>query len=408
MRARSVREQIDRVLRNDNCSGCGGCSIFSEVELELNDVGFLRPKWDASAEEPDPLVARKQARLFRQVCPGVSVTAPNKVDAKLHPTLGQYYSVWAAWSSDAVVRHSGSSGGVLTALSTWIIESGISDGVVASAQDVDTPQRTVALTLRTKSEVLEAAGSRYAPVSTTSLWAAGNEAFALVGKPCEISAARRLASLNAATVRRPILLSFFCAGTPSQDATEDLVKLLDVPADDVASVRYRGNGWPGQFVVTSKSDGRQRGMSYEVSWGEHLGRALQSRCKICPDGTGGHADISVGDFWSTNDAGYPAFDDRAGVSVAIARTDLGQRLLMGARSAGVIALEPIDPEAVAAIQPLQTQRMRTLLGRLAGRLGSGRRVPCYRGYRLFRLALGNPGNTAKAARGAYWRSVNRS
>jgi coenzyme F420 hydrogenase subunit beta len=36
-------------------------------------------------------------------------------------------------------------------------------------------------------------------------------------------------------------------------------------------------------------------MSYADSWGGILSRHVQFRCKICPDGTGGFADVVCAD-----------------------------------------------------------------------------------------------------------------
>ena len=201
-------------------------------------------------------------------------------------------------------------------------------------------------------------------------------------------------------VASPVLLSFFCAGVPSQFATDDLVATLVADRGDVASVRYRGNGWPGSFVV-QEAGGATRSTSYEDSWGNHLGRRLQERCKICPDGTGGHADIAVGDYWHADASGFPLFDDADGLSVAIARTERGHRLLMRSRDAGVIGLEPVELDAVAAVQPLQVKRRRTLLGRLAGRRLAARAIPRYRGFGLLKLAVSSPSDSVRAARGTF-------
>ena len=147
--------------------------------------------------------------------------------------------------------------------------------------------------------------------------------------------------------------------------------------------------------------------SYEESWGSHLGKQLQNRCKICPDGTGSHADISVGDFWDADPDGYPLFTEGGGRSVAIARNDRGHALLVAAREAGVLVLEEIEIARVAAVQPTQDQRVRTLLGRLAGRRLAGQVVPRYRGFGLWRLGLRAPRQTVRFLRGSYRRSKGR-
>ncbi|MGS0685687.1 Coenzyme F420 hydrogenase/dehydrogenase, beta subunit C-terminal domain [Nakamurella sp. GG22] len=396
-----LRGSVERVVRSDNCSGCGACARLStSISMELDAEGFIRPIFPLDDRPDDPTASR----TFAQICPGVAVTSPATAAIPDHETLGPAVSAWTAWAVDPEYRFAGSSAGVLSALSSFLMRTGEATSVVGAAMSADSPRRTVPLELRTKADVLSASGSRYAPVANASLFDPARADRAFVGKPCEVYAARKLCEETSGA--SPVLLSFFCAGVPSQFATDDLVAAIAADRGNVASVRYRGNGWPGSFVVRD-AGGATRSTSYEDSWGNHLGRRLQERCKICPDGTGGHADIAVGDYWHADASGFPLFDDADGLSVAIARTARGHRLLMSARDAGVLGLEPVDLDAVAAVQPLQVKRRRTLLGRLAGRRLAGRAVPRYSGFRLLRLAVSSPGDSVRAARGTFSRTRRR-
>lgn len=51
-------------------------------------------------------------------------------------------------------------------------------------------------------------------------------------------------------------------------------------------------------------------MSYNESWGNILGKYLQKRCKICPDGIGEFADIVCADAWHGDKSGYPNFEEK--------------------------------------------------------------------------------------------------
>ncbi|WP_210480615.1 Coenzyme F420 hydrogenase/dehydrogenase, beta subunit C-terminal domain [Naasia sp. SYSU D00948] len=395
---------VARVVRNGNCSGCGACALVSSrVSLDLDEDGFLRPSVAADCAV-DAATDRREARLFRRTCPGDRLAAPRDPRPHDSATFGRYVQAWEAWAADPEVRFAGSSAGALTALSTWLVESGRAPSVVGAASDAERPARTVPVRITSRQEALAAAGSRYAPVGTVAGYDPSGPA-PLVGKPCEVSAARQLnEALGVPDAASPIRLTFFCAGTPSQRATESLAAALGVPADQAVSLRYRGNGWPGEFRVVGR-DGTAGAASYEESWGRHLGRNLQWRCKICPDGTGGDGDISVGDFWRADENGYPVFDDADGSSVVIARTERGRALVEAAIAAGVLVARPVSLDAVEAIQPLQRTRRETLLGRLAGRLAAGRRIPRYRGYGLLALAARHLSANLRAARGTRKRSL---
>lgn len=397
---RRLLKDIDRVVRRGNCSGCGGCSLLSSsITMQLSSEGFLRPVADSSEGDP-----AKPLGPLSAVCPGLHLESPARSNIASHDVFGPYLFAWSAHATDAESRSRGSSGGVLTALSTWLADTGRVAASVGASMDTCSPTQTQSIEITTRSDALDAAGSRYAPVENLSTWRADSER-ALIAKPCEISAARSfLDSVATPGKEQPPLLSFFCAGTPSQRATGRLVEKLGFRTEEVESLRYRGNGWPGDFAVTT-GDGRTATMSYRESWGGHLGRDVQWRCKLCVDGTGGDADLAVGDYWQTDADGYPDFTEREGSSVLIARTPLGLELALAAEADGVLFLTPIGLDSVSAVQPLQVERKRTLAGRLIGRMLAGKPGPSYRKYGILRALVMNPRANARAAIGTFLRST---
>lgn len=394
------------MVRSGNCSGCGACCQLDDgLSMALDSQGYARPARRESTPAPTAAQDETAVERFRSACPGVRVVAVRTPGAVRHPTMGPALAAWRAWAADDRVRHSGSSGGVLTALAGWLSERGDVAQVVAAAAATEDPRRTVSVRIQSRADALAASGSRYGPVSNAAARTALDPAGAFVGKPCEASAVRALAATGRQDA--PLILSFFCAGTPSQRATDDLVHELGMPLGTrVTALRYRGEGWPGRFVARG-DDGSEVSASYHESWGEHLGRTVQWRCKICPDGVGESSDISAADLWRTDARGYPQFEESSGVSALLARTERGLRVVHEAVEAGVIVVEPIDLAEVAAVQPLQCKRRETLLGRtMAARL-AGRHPPRYHGFGLLRLAMRRPLETLRAARGTYTR-VRRS
>lgn len=382
---------IERVVAEGNCSGCGACVQLDDgLTMALAADGFSRPRRASTgAAAPDA------EQRFEAACPGRIVRAGDAPGTVRHPTMGPVIRVWEAWATDPEVRFTGSSGGTLTALAGWLAETGEAQRVVGARASADEPRRTVSVTITTREEALASAGSRYGPVSNAAHPDALTPGCAVIGKPCESSALRALAPDG------PLLLSFYCAGTPSQNATDTLVAELGLTGR-LRSLWYRGHGWPGSFTATTVG-GETASSSYDESWGEHLGRAVQWRCRICPDGVGESADVTAADLWTTDERGYPDFTDGAGVSALIARTPRGLDLVERAITAGVITATPIDIARLAAIQPVQRQRRSTLVGRLAGIRLAGGRVPRFRGFGLVRLGLGRWRDTYRAAKSGYRR-----
>lgn len=396
---------VARVVDTDNCSGCGACTLLDTgLTMRLDEAGFVRP-----VRVGESSTSADAQRRFEAMCPGVVVRAATPEGTKRHPTMGSYLGVWRAWAADPEVRLRGSSGGVLTALSAWLVESGEVPSVISAGASKTDPRQTVSVSISTREEALEAAGSRYAPVALAGavgdVGGAGRRSaagVAMVAKPCEVAALRALHASEPAGDAEPLLFSFFCAGTPSQAATTALLTDLGVEPDrHLAELWYRGRGWPGSF--TAIADGHRVEASYDRSWGQFLGPTMQWRCKICPDGVGESSDVTAADFWSTDEHGYPDFTEGPGYSALIARTARGRDVIARAQEAGVIVTEPIGIEEVAAIQPFQRNRREQLAGRLLGARAAGQPIPRYRGFGLLRLSMQRPRTTIRTLRGSFRR-----
>ena len=295
----------------------------------------------------------------------------------------------------------GSSGGAITAITAMMAERG--ERVVATAPSKANPRTAVPVGILDRDEALAAAGSRYAPVAAGA--AVSPATSAAVVKPCEASALRALA--EARHEEPPLLISFFCAGTPSQHATDELIAELGIaPSTPLRSLRYRGGGWPGTFLATGQ-DGRTAETTYEDSWGRVLGPSMQWRCKVCADGVGESADLVAADFWKVDARGYPSFAEGDGVSALIVRTVRGSAVLADAIASGLIAARPLSIADLSAVQPLHRTRRRFLAARLLGSRLGGAPVPRYRGFGLVRLALSSPRTAFRTARGAFDRVRSR-
>ena len=376
--------------------------------MSMASDGQLRPSV-APVDDVDPqalMTAEDESELFERVCPGRIQRATPEQGALHHPVFGYYVAAFEGFAVDPKTRFEGSSAGVLTAITTWLVASGRAPAALAAAAKTDEPRRTVPVRITSRDEALEAAGSRYAPVSMAGR-SPLNDSDAFIGKPCEVAAVRALEGQSAQSDEpsRPGL-SFFCAGTPGQTDTDRLVEFLGGDPHNISSLRYRGRGAPGNFEF--EDVGGSHALSYAESWGVHLGRSLPWRCKLCPDGTGGAADISVGDFWRSDAAGFPVLTETEGTSVVIARTHRGAGWLSAAASDGIVSLSPIDLDVVAATQPLQRERKRTLIWRLWGRRLAGRPAPKYPGFRLLRVADLHASQILRAAGGTFKRTAASS
>jgi len=343
--------------------------------------GYARPTGTA------PVAAAAEAAIAA-ACPG-AVVAPWADGPERHPYWGPFRRCATAFAADAEVRHRASSGGGISALLIHALDIGLVDRVLHVDADPERPTRNRIRWSRTREEVLDGSGSRYAASSPlaeidTALDAPGR--FAFVGKPCDVSALRRLATRDPRVGERvPIALSFFCGGLPSHDGADRIIRAMGLEPEAVVRFRYRGEGWPG-LTRAETADGRAGEMLYDQSWGGHLSKEVQFRCKICPDAVGGVADIACADAWHDTGSGMPSFDEGEGRSLLMTRSDAGEALVASALATGVLAAEPLPVEAIDTMQYAQARRKRVVPARLLACALTGQPRPRMAGLDLGRAA----------------------
>lgn len=371
---------LARVARGQLCTGCGLCAaITPAITMAMQPPGYARPVQNG------PISPAEDAAIAA-VCPGLVIDETGLPAAPVvDPLWGRSHFTGTGHALDPKLRHQASSGGVLSALLVHMLESGMIDFIVQTSADPARPtaNRTTAST--SAADVFAAAGSRYtasSPLADLETWLARDGRFAFVGKPCDVTALRARARHDPRIdAKVPIMLAFFCAAIPSAAGTGRILDKLGVAPTDVASFRYRGDGWPG-YATATRHDGTTARMTYASSWGDILSKEIQFRCKICPDAVGNSADIACADAWDADEKGYPSFAEQDGRSLVIARSPAGLALLDAARNSGAIATEPLEMAAIAAMQPSQARRKREIRARLAAMAVTGRPRPDYRGVNL--------------------------
>lgn len=371
---------LERVLKGESCAGCGLCAgLDPAISITRDAKGWKRPKAVATpAPGTDALLAK--------VCPGATISPWTLSDApQSHAFWGPHVRALTGHSTDPEIRHTASSGGALSALALHLLSTRAVDRVLHVGADPKRPLETRITRSTDRADILETAGSRYAPVSPLEMLRAELETpgqILFIGKPCDVGAMRQLMQADASVAARiPYLLSFFCAGTPSQDGTDRIVRKLGFEPGEVSRFRYRGDGWPG-FATAATADGRTSRMSYAASWGDILSKEVQFRCKICPDGVGGAADVAAADAWYGGETGYPEFEEADGRSLIITRTRKGDALVAAAEAAGALLTKPLELSEIRLMQPSQANRKRLLASRLAAMAVTGMPRPQVDGLQI--------------------------
>lgn len=379
-------DPITRAVARNLCTGCGACAgAFPNAIRMMDDpVNGRRPVVADNAQ------GRTAANRAISLCAGKGadfgeLPRQDAIDRDWGPVL----ATWEGYAADTEIRHRGSSGGAVTALALFALQSGVVQGVAHIAARADDPRLNEAVISRDRAALLRGAGSRYAqasPAEALGAIAAGTDSVAFIGKPCDVaSVARARANDSALAAKLPLTIAIFCAGAPNLVATDRLLNRLGVPkAAKLTDLRYRGNGWPGlmqaRYLDENGSEQVSEGIPYALGWGSILQAERRWRCRICTDHTGAFADISVGDPWHNP----PEGNVDAGRSLIVARSPAGMRLIEAALAAGVLIATPQTRDVIGRAQPNLVAAQGAIWGRLMTMRAFGLAVPADRGLPLFR------------------------
>lgn len=340
------------------CVGCGLCHHYFHSTVNKNSKGFLM-----AAETKNQ---KDMMEFCEQVCP-ISDHSLQQLDTS--KIWGKDEGIYFAYAMDHKIRNRASSGGVITALCQFLLESGKVDGILHTKSSDTNPIETITCKSTVKEELINRCGSRYAVSSplfdSFDLMEEGKK-YAFVGKPCDVTALKNFIEMNQQLKDKiPYTLSFFCAGIPSKDANEMLLKRLNCSKDSCESLSYRGNGWPGYATAVDKK-GKIHVLDYETAWGSILGRDLHPFCRFCMDGVGERADISCGDAWYMSEDGKPDFTEHEGRNVVFVRSKIGKELLSQATKQGNLYIEEYQsPQELDTIQAYQHDRRCTMFAKIS-------------------------------------------
>ncbi len=330
------------------CVGCGLCQSMGKASLTKDQKGFLHPYTGDTG-------------WLRKVCP----VTDDQNDSSL---WGKYETLYYGWSADPYVRKQASSGGVLTELASYLLETKQVDGVLHTCVLPDAPTKTKVCVSFSREEMISRCGSRYSishpfiELSTLDK----HKRYCFIGKPCDVVALRRFQTIQPEWNEIiPFAFAFFCAGLPSEDAQKALLRTMRCPEQQCIELTYRGNGWPG-FTTARTTSGESFRLAYDTAWGQILGRDVMPACRFCNDGIGIQADITCGDGWYVTEDGKPDFSERTGRNLLFVRNQKGTAVLNGAVANRRIEVERTNESAadLLTIQKYQMIRRCTMYEKL--------------------------------------------
>jgi coenzyme F420 hydrogenase subunit beta len=260
----------------------------------------------------------------------------------MEPTGKTFLKLFLGYSCDEQIRKNAASGGLLTALSSYLLEKGEIDGVLTVKMQGIEPFPFIA---EDSSELKDAQGSIYFPtfcLRSIKLLKNTKRKLAIVGLPCQINAIRKFTRNNILHKDNvKYLFGLRCYHTISPWYLDYIINhMLQMPTNKISQITSRRHTWRGGINVKAESN------TYFVplvfNWRLGLGMYnpmslerfnAQPGCIICKDRDSINADITFAEAWFTT-----------GKSLIIARTEKGLELIDRAASEGKVVIENMKEE----------------------------------------------------------------
>lgn len=319
------------------CTGCGACVALASKGtarmIRLAEGVF--PAFNQNCNLPD---------LAWEACPGKGIDYPKLYHMHFGSLpndwrVGHVNSLWTGYASDDMIRRTGASGGVISAVLIYLLELNYIDGAIVAKQGCPSPEEANWFIARTREEILACAQSVYVPVSMLDAlpYLQAGERYAISCLP-EQSAALRVLQHNGHCQAQQIsyVLGPYTGTALETRSIRALLRAKGVKDDErVTSVKWRAGEWPGylQILTNSGRDIRSKKVYYNFLIPFYVTQtSLQSM-----DFANEFTDLSVGDAWS------PQFEGLGqGFSVVASRSQVMTQIIDNMSKAGLVELKEID------------------------------------------------------------------
>ncbi len=356
-------ETVASVVENGLCAQCGFCEAVCPTRA-------ISMRTDADSGEIWPEIhqdACTMCALCLSVCPGEGMDFDRYYKSYLSVSsykkyLGYIRRAYIGYSTDMGHRCGAASGGVLSELAAFALESGMTDYIIFSTPRTDDPFRTRTVITDRPEQVRRACGSIYYPVPLGQGLAQlmennipENARLGIIGLPCHIHAAHKLSDIRRfRKYQWHLIFGIFCGGTWSYRATDAFLHEVGEDKENISSFSYRGKGWPGKISWTRHDGTSQEIHRHQLGLMKKMMLAsvfsaksfhTPHRCFTCSDGLAELSDIAFGDPWLKSEKG-----DVHGKTLIVVRTSKAHELLNRAVSAGVVSIREISREDVIVAQ----------------------------------------------------------
>lgn len=356
-----MKPNISYTVNHDLCTGCGICSSAcpSHAIAIMVESGRFLPKIDDDLCKND-----KGCHRCFDVCPGIGCNLIELSKQLQSETsyedqyIGKYEKCFVGYSNNKELRYHAASGGLVTQMLIWLLETGRIDGAVVTAFDNAQPLMVKTYIATSRNELIQAKGSKYAPVSLNKAAKMIKEAkgarYVIVGLPCHIQGFRKQ-TVRDKILREKIVAYFglYCSCGRTFNLTDFVLKERNIKRNELTYFAYRDEGCLGSMVAKYIKKPNQKS-SLSISLEEktykeryqsyyHPLRSffIPKRCLFCIDHYARLADISFGDIHIK-----PYSDDKIGINSIVVRTPKMLNWLLEAQKDNAIYLSDLEADTL--------------------------------------------------------------
>lgn len=333
-------KNISFVSKDNMCTGCGVCDGVCPFDAIVMNKDEHKGVYQADVD----FNKCTDCTICLRSCPPLTWSNKQKTD-KYHSMVGDFISCYAVYSKNDNIRYQSASGGFITTLLIYLLESKIINGAVVVKRNNVDPLTSEPFIATTKEEILKAKGSKYSPVKFNNILKeikkSSLSSLAVVGLPCHIEGLSAYMNRNS-KIRKKIAfrIGIVCGQSPSFLSYEYSFNKLNIKKDEkVIDIKNRGYGWPGYMQV--KTDKKNIKIPYGSKYS--MGMVLSSplftplACQMCADPVGFDADISVSDAWLDKYS-----NDKNGVNLILTKTIKAEEVIQDIYNKNYIELEKED------------------------------------------------------------------
>jgi coenzyme F420 hydrogenase subunit beta len=223
---------------------------------------------------------------------------------KVHQFIGNFNKTYFAYAGNERVREKAASGGVATALLSFLLDTQRIDGALVCRTMIrDGKVRPEFFIAKDEEDLLSAQGSKYIEVNfmedALPLLKSFNGHLAVTLLPCDTSTLWRVMENDEELAKKiTLIITLFCGHNSVCELTDMVTRKLTPKGAQIVDFRHRKGHWRGELLAEFNS-GKivEKPFSYFSDY-QNLYFFCQQKCHHCYDHTGYDGDISVGDIWS--------------------------------------------------------------------------------------------------------------